>query len=576
MQNLNHEAFINKWWLAPSSPLTLEVEEWMNGSYLGDEDFWKEAVFARQEQLLPPSQSHFGKTYNFYHDCILRHVRTNNIAFSVVQEDKYPEPWTYGKIHTCVNYNVDKWANDHLQPGDLIAIVGQPDIHFILALLTALRFGLKVCYLPTNSPFLGKGQLNHFLTEIKPKFIATEDLSFVADGMHLLKINENGFDDENHEPHSFSYQAASELQIALSLGQQEELTLVPLNSQTTYLHSLRDALFTLNLNQHPYFASPLACPIRTEPCSTFMTLLCGATRVYVSDVAIKKNPRLLEDERVNIMGISNDLQQLFSQGLGCPIRYLKYCYKNPLDTHLQTWKPFLQLNKLEKVPNFDLLVDNSCGGAILFSRPSLEPYNVLLKPALGTAWYLSQLNGSGQESLTGFGSFEIEEQPGSGNYMATKIENQLMLTGAINPSRLGVTFPIDQLEESVSALSFVEDCMLHHLPKAGSMFSRYFVLLVFVNPLKEPSTSDNEKWTQEIISKITSTLGCGYLPEKIEYFSLMPKKNILGVDRNWCAGQYSSGLLFQKQEIPQYKILGSLKKLIKEFTIANQEKEAYG
>lgn len=564
---LDINAFISKWWTS-SSPLSLEVEEGINESYLGDEVFWKDAVFSQQNELLPPSKSHFGKTYNFYHDCILRHIKTNAIAFSVVT-GRYPENWTYEKLHTCVNYHVDKWASHHLQPGDLIAIIGEPNIRFILALLTAFRFGLKIIYLPTNSPFLGKGQIIKFLTEIKPSFIVTEDPSFNREGVKSLTINENGSDDENHEPCSFDYPAASELQITFSLQQQEALTLTSLEAHWSYLNALRDALFTFNLNQHPYWAAPLTCPLSTEPCSTLISLLSGATKVYVSDDAIQNNPRLIEDERVNIIALSNDLQQLWTQKPGMPTRYLKYYYKSPLDTQSQAWKTFIQLNKLEKVPQFDIVMDNTLGGAILFSRPSMDPNNVFLKPTLGTSWYLSHINRSGQESLTGYGIFEIAEQTADFNFSAMKVENHLMLTSVLEPSRFGVIFPIEDIEKSISLLPFVEDCMLHPIRKVGSPFSYYFILLIFVDPLKEEFEA--EKWTEEIHRQISSNLGRGYLPDKIEYFSLVPRKNILGLDKNWCANQYNSGLLFQKKKSTEYQLLSVLKKLIQEFTIANQE-----
>ena len=570
MKNLNHETFVNKWWENISSPLPYDVEEWIQGTYSGDEVFWKENVFDQQEQLLPSSQSHFGKSYDFYHDCIFRHIKTNNTAFSIIKGGKYPDNWNYKRIHHCVNYHIEDWANDQLKAGELIAIVGAPNIHFILALFTALRFGLKICYLPTNSPFLGKGQIIKFLTEIKPKFIATEDPSIVMDGMQQLSINEKGSDEENHAPLSFSYPAEIELQISLSLEQQQEQTLIPLDTHRTYLHALREALFTLNLVQNPYWAAPLACPIRTEPCNTLTSFLSGSTKVYVPEEVIKRNHLVIEDEKINILGISNDLEQLWRQGTGVPTRYLKYCYKNPVEIPNQFWKSFVQLNQLEKIPKYDLLMDNALGGAILCSRPSLDSFNVYLKPVFGTPWYLSDYNGTSKEALTGYGVFQLEEQPPLGNFTATQVENQLMLTGTICPARAGVTFPTVQVEETIAGLPFVEDCMLHPFSKPGTALSHCCVLLVFINPLSEDvSEADREQWTQEIKSRISSNMGTGYLPDKIEYFSLIPKRNLLGLDRRWCANQFNSGLLIQKREFSQYKMLGGLKKLIQQF--ANQE-----
>lgn len=568
MKNSNAETFVNKWWSNPASNLSLDVEDWMEESYLDPEIFWKNVVFSQQEKILPSSQSILGKSYNFYHDCIIRHVKSNNIAFSIFKGKDQVENWTYEQLHHCVNFHVEKWSYYSPQPGQLIAIVAAPGIHFLISLLTALRFGLKICYLPTNSQFLGKGQIKKSLSEIKPQLIAAEESSYATEGIPLLTVNEKAVDEENHAPQSFAYPATSDMQISLSLQHQEALAFVSLDAHTIYLHALRDAFFTLNLIHHPYWASPLSCPIRTEPCSTLMSLLCGTTRIYVPDEAIRKDPLILQDERVNLIGISNSLQQLWSQVPAVPTRYLKCYYKNLIDLSYQSGKTFGQLNQLEKIPTFYLLMDNSKGGVSLFSKPTLETFNYFLKPTLGTSWSLSNINGSEENTLTGFGIFNThlfsnEKNPNKSNFTATQVEKNLMMTGFIEPSREGVTFPTFELEEIVNTLPFVEVCMVHPIQKAGTIFSNYFVLLVFVNPMTQViSEEDKKRWTTEIYQQISDNLGSGFLPDQIEYFPLLPKMHILGIDRAWCANQYNSGLLLQKKDISYYQILSVLKKRV--------------
>ncbi len=574
MKDLNAETFINKWWSTPSSNLSLDMEEWMEQSYLDPDLFWKH-IF-EQENILPTSQSIVGKSYNFYHDCIIRHVKSNSIAFSLFKEKDQAENWTYEKLHHCVNFHVEKWGYYSPQPGQLMAIVATPGVHFLIGLLTAFRFGLKICYLPTNSPFLGKSLIKKYLAEINPQFVVAEEASFALEGIPLLTVNEQGIDEENHAPHSFAYEATVDMQISLSLQRQEAQTLVPLDAHSTYLHALRDALFTLSLIQHPYWATPLSCPIRTEPCSTLMSLLCGITRVYVPDEAIRKDPLILQDERISLIGISHELQKLWTHVPAMPTRYLKCYYKNPMDVSHQASKTFIQSNKLEKTPCFHLLMDNAVGGISLFSKPTLEIFNFLLKPALGTSWSLSDINGLDENTLTGFGIFntllpQSENNQKKGNFTFTQAEKNLMMTGTIESCRDGVTFPIVELEEIVDGLPFVEVCMVHPIKKAGSVFNNHFVLLVFVNP-KNPDISEEDKrnWSTEISQQITDRLGTGFLPDQIDYFSLLPKMHIFGIDRAWCANQYNSGLLLRKKDLSHYRILSVLKKLVQ--VVNNSEK----
>lgn len=556
--NLDAETFMSQWWSGYSAPLSLGTEEEIEKSYLDPESFWKDVLFPRQEQLLPPTRSVYGEAYNFYHDCIIRHVKSKNVALSFVQENGTVEDWTYAKLHECVNFHVDKWSYYSPEAGQLIAIVGEAGPSFVISLLTALRLGLKICYFPTHSSFLGKQEIRKFLSEIKPQFIVAEENFFAIEGLAQLPVNENGLDEEEYAPLSFAYPANKDVQIALSLQSQEALAFVSLSAHASYLNALRDALFTLDLPQHPYWVAPLACPICTEPCSTLMTLLCGTTRVHVSDEIIRQNPQILREARVNVIGISTALQELWSRSLGSvPTRYLKCGYRSPLNINYQSWRTFLQLNKLEKVPIFNVWMDNAMGGISLFSRPSFEPFNLFLKPTLGRSWSLTPLDGNGKEALAGFGLFKIDSKVS--NFTVTQIEHTLMMTGFVHPCREGATFPLIVLEKLVNSLPFVEVSMMHHIPKSGTMFSRHFVLLVFVRLDIELAEKDN--WSAEISKTIIDELGRGFLPDQIEYFPLLPKLDLHGIDRGWCANQYDSGLLVRKREITLFQVLNRLKKL---------------
>lgn len=559
MQNFNAEAFLNHWWSASSVPLGFDIEEGIEKTYLDPEGFKKDLLFPRQEQLLPPPQSQLSESYHFYHDCVIRHLRSKRAALLLVKESGEVEEWSYVKLHECVNYHVDKWSYNSLEPGQLIAIVGESDLFFVISLLTALRLGLKICYFPTHTPFLGKEEIRKFLIEIQPQWIVAKESFFLIDGVTGLHLNENGSDEEEYTPLSFAYPANKDVQIALGLQDQKPLAFVSLSAEASYVHALREGLFTFDLPQHPYWAAPLACPIRSEPCSTLMSLLCGATRVSVSDQTIRQNPQLLKDERVNLMGISPALQELWSRFPGClPTKHLKSCYKSPLNANFQSWKTFLLLNRLEKLPHFNVWMDNAMGGASLFSRPSLDGFSLYLKPTLGSSWSLAPLEG-GSEVMAGFGAFQIVGR--LSNFTVSQIEQNLMLTGFVQPCRDGVTFPLLEIEQLINRLPFVEASMMHHTPKSGAMFSRYFVLLVFVNPLDENRAAMEGNWSEEIFNVIKSELGQGFLPDHIEYFPLIPKKGLLGIDRAWCANQYQSGLLARKRELSYFQILNRLKKL---------------
>lgn len=551
---------ISQWW--SHTALTFDCEEWLDKSYENPAPFWESLFALHHKSKRIPVQSVLSEHYDFYHDCILRHSNFHDIAYTFISDGQTAN-WTYKQIHACVNYHVRKWSQHNPQTGQLIVIALPPGIEFLIALLTALRFGLTICFLPPG-PLLGKNHLTRLLSSIKPQLIATLDP--VREIPNVL-IDPQGVDEQNHQPLSSAYKASKAVQIGLALNRREPLAFVPLDAHTMYMHALRDAYLGLNLIEHTSWAAPLACPVRTEPCSTLMTLLAGARKVQVSDEAIKSNPRILEDERIHLLGISSELLNLWTRTPAVPTRVLKGFYRDAMDYRVQALKSFIQLNRLEKVPRFELLMDNSYGGALFMTHPHHEFWNAYLRPSPGVPWSFDDFSGNGLKATLNFGFFAPqltckENNQKQANLLCSTAEKSCVLAGAKEPCRFGTTIPIKELEDIVKNLTFVESCILIPLNKNfGFVANASFTLVIFINPMK--SITDNEKmeWNREIHQRLSDNLGTAYLPDQIEYFTLIPKITPKGIDRTWCQTQYQNGMLVKKMQKPVYQLLHTLKKL---------------
>ncbi|MCE5318795.1 MAG: hypothetical protein LLG04_15710, partial [Parachlamydia sp.] len=551
---MDPDKLISQWW--SNTALSFDCEDWIEKSYINPAPFWEGLFALHQKSKRVPIQSVLSEHYDFYQDCVLRHSNFHDVAYTYITEDN-TENWTYKQLHACINYHVRKWSQHNPQSGQLIVIALPPGIEFLISLLTALRFGLTICFLPPG-PLLGKNRLTRMLSSIKPQLIATLDP--IREIPNVL-LDPKGLDEENHQPHSFSYKASKPVQISLAFHRQEPLAFVPLDAHTMYLHALRDGLLGLNLHENNSWTAPLSCPIRTEPCSTLMTLLTGSRKVYVSDEAIKNNPRILEDERIHLLGLSSELLNLWSRTPAAPSRSLKGVYRDAMDVRIQALKSFTQLNRLDKVPRFELLMDNSLGGALFITRPHHEFFNAYLRPNPGSPWWFDDFSGSGLKSTMNFGIFATdisckENSQKPGNLLCSTSEKSCVLAGSKVPCRFGATFPIKELEEIVSILPFVESCLILPFDKEfGFMANKFFTLLVFFNPMKKNLT-DNEKmdWNREIMERISDNLGTAYLPNQIDYFPLIPKISPKGIDRIWCATQYQKGLLAKKAQTPVYQL----------------------
>jgi len=253
-----------------------------------------------------------------------------------------------------------------------------------------------------------------------------------------------------------------------------------------------------------------------------------------------------------------------------PKRSLRAYYRSPVDFNYQENQDFIQANKLEKVPTFLALADSSYGGTTLFSRPNTDAMNLLVKPSLGLSWTLADIGNRAVESDCGMGIFRIHLPSGDnnekeGNFILSHLGRDYMLNGAIEPNREGITFPIETLKRVVNSLSFVEISHICVKLEPAKMTSKTFALLVFVTP-REESLTDTEKaaWTRTIEQKIEDKLGKGFVPEKVEYYPLMPRWRKGEVDPYWCEQQHKSGLLAQKVKNPLFQHLHMMKKVVAE------------
>ncbi len=565
---MDAEKFRTSWWSAPASEASLEIEEWMETTFANPAPFWS-SLIALQKTVSPkPPESVLGTQYDFYHDCVTRHIESN-AALIHVEESGFVQTWTFKKLHRHVNFQVKAWLKNSVKTGNLVVILMPVGIPFLIALLTALRLGLIICFLPVDSLFLGKDHLTALLEEIDPDFVITlpGDSLVPKDLCPSIVIDNLAEDDINHEPASFAYPSDQIMQLSLALYRKEPYCILPLDAHTTYMHALRDGLLTLNLKPGMTHGTAHSCPIRCEPCSTLMTLLAGATLALISEAELIKDPEIIKGEKFNLLEISPANQKLWSKNPGAP-KQLKGFYKTPLHHHHHAWRYFVQSNKLEEIPAFHLLMDNSLGGVLFFSKPTTKDLDYFMKPSLGTPWSFKDINGSGQDSIKGFGLISLttsckENNEMQSNLLVSQIDKNHLISSALLPSREGVTVPIELIEETAAELDFVESCILITFPKMGEVSHHQFILLVFVNPAKKDIPTElKQEWNSQVSAQISNRIGAVFIPEFIEYYPLIPKMNDSLPDRNWCIEQYNRGMLSKKKSLQIYQVLNMLKQNI--------------
>jgi hypothetical protein len=560
------EQFRAGWWSSPTSAVSLEMDEWLEQTFTEPFSFWNSLVDLQNSLSSRPVKSEFGKQYDFYYDLVIRHIESNP-ALTLIEESSFVQTWSFKRLQRLVNFQVKSWLKQSVKTGHLVVIMMPLGIHYTIALLTALRLGLKICFLPTSSRFLGKNHLRGLLDQIKPNvIISLPEVSLgLKDRFPEIFVDNLGEDDVNHEPVSFSYAAYETMQLSLALYRKQPYSVVPLDAHTTYLHALRDGLVALNLKPGTAHSTIHSCPIRSEPCSTLMTLLSGASLVHVKEESLSKDPTLLKNEKVHLLEVPQNHLKLWTKTPGAP-KQMKGQYKAPWQHNHQAWQSYAELNKLEDVQAFHLLMDNSLGGILFFSKPTTKELDYFMKPSPGTPWSLKDINGSGEDSFKGFGipslQFSCKENLGvKSNFIVSCINKNCLVSGALLPCRDGVTVPVEKIENATTALPFVESSILYTFPEMGKIVDHYLILLVFVNPMKSDISEETKReWTEQIAFQIVDEVGAVFVPNRIEYYPLVPKMKGGAPDRNWCIDQFNRGFLSKKKNIQLYQVLSMLKK----------------
>jgi len=572
MKEWNVSRFLSQWHAAKRASLPLDLIKGLEDSYQAPESFWKALFDYFQEKTEAPQlRSRPFHSYDFYYDCVIRHLGKQRIAFKSIQENSTAAEWSYDAIHGLVNAQVADWKkHSFAKPHQKVALVMPIGIHFVVSLLAILRLGLNFTFLPTDSPSLPLSRINDLLLQLDPAIVITtsEESHFIDDQVSKLVIDRMEALEERSSFNSHLYDAFDVVQQSLSCYSQQEMALTPLNAHDMYLHPLRDGLLSLNLEPGLIYSSPLSCSLKEQPCSLLITLLCGATILHIPPAIMERAPQILKKEEVHILGISLKLKKLWASDSGLPHSNLKLWHKNPIEEDELRWETFAEANHLQKVPMSQCLFDNSQGGISLVSPPVMNQFHYNVWPNTGTPWKLLQMHQMSEESPTFYGVFgtqsSVVSQPSAkemraGNLMLTQFQQGWVPCGTISPNRHGQTYPCDELEAKVSQLEFVKHCAVLSAPQRHFTVSQQFILLVFVSPYENEIEEHREHWMSAISAQIKHSIGPVFIPDIIEFYKITPKTKNGQIDHSWCFFQYNTGVLQKKKDLRAFHLLSRLR-----------------
>ncbi len=525
--------FEKVWWSQKTIDHHPPFFRWIEKSYQDPLSFWNVLFEYSKELMGAPTKSAPFESYNFYHDCILRHLQKEEIALKIPRV----RSWTYMEIHALVNGQLPLWKEEYgLKEGNHVVLFLSPGVEWIVALMTAVRLGVALTIASPQDRFSGKAALLKKLEKLKADAIITTS-QFAA----LLPQQRTVF--------SLDLSVIGDRKIPEETPFYGEGT--PINGIPThlaYLCPLRDALLFLRLRSGSTWAHPLSSMTLEEPFATFAALLSGATILHIPEEILVEEPFLLKGEPIDALAVSLPLQKLWTETGGCPEK-VKFWYKNPLVSHSHDWITFSEINGLTKTPSSNLYNDPSRGGMTLISEP--RPFHAppSLLPGLGIPWHFTHLSRSGEPTTDRVGLFRVEPYTEKEETLVlSKFEKWWIISGGTVPLKEGRFYPFDAVEKWVSSLEFVN--------QAVALSQNAFILLVFISPtLKDPPS----EWISEIEEGIENEVGVAFVPDHTIFLPLYPYLKNGAVDRNWAFAQYQKDLFRKKLRHPLYQKLNQFR-----------------
>jgi hypothetical protein len=568
---------------------TLPDLAWLGDTWRDPAAFWS-ALHHSSARGAPFKSRPFDR-YDLYSDLIIHHLTPNRPAFaSYDRRARAIKTISYAELHDLTARKAAEWLAQKVKPGATLAVVLPLGRDWLVAMLTAVRLGLVVSFLPP----LGDRYLAARLKSLKPAHIATDPLYLtLLKGSEKL-ILEDGVPFPRPHDRSHTYASGDPCALVFSPLRAPRDEPVKLTADDAFLHALRDGVIALSLQPGDTLAAPELHPTQHHPALLFTTLLAGATFFHLTLQDLTQDPRLLLAYPLRAVGLTRAVRDLLREKPLGPVKTWSHWFKNPEEPlDAREWIDFVAAHALEDVPASNLLIDAAGGGATLFSvrRPDgvthhapRHPSGVSLKvvPSAGVPWALFDVDRSGARAPDESGLFTEAPPPpkkikpaelgyvllsavGGGEYLyagtmpplAEKPSDPSPL-----PRREGRVYPQGEVLAAIADLPFVADASFAAVPSGGPAARALILLLVFTGAeTPEECAKEEAKRAEAITRRIRSALGDEPEPDKILFFPLYARRTKKQeVDHAWCAAQFHRGSLTTKSQSQMFQLLTALRK----------------
>jgi AMP-binding enzyme len=532
---------------------------WLSESWNEPQRFWRALTHYHAGLSSPAPKSHPGEGFDFYYDLVLRH-RPERVAMRCYSRQSGWRMLSYRDLDVRSTALADDWAQRGLQPGTGVCLLLPMGEDFVIALLTALRLGLQISYLPP----LGARFVTKRLAKLPDVTVVTIPMCLpLVAGARVILVTDVVGGRSAARRLLYSYAPDAVVGKFFSELVDPSDTPLPVSAHQLYLAALRDALLHLGLRPGDMTAAPGMSPLQHQPSLIIGTLLCGATWVHVELEDLANEPSLLTSQPLRAVGISSAARDILLRAGAGAHRGWSYWYRNPEEPFdHDAWRRLIRRLQLEKVLAGNLLVDASVGGSVLWSPRKRGQVHAEVLPAAGRPWSLASttgtdIEGNGPRAMGDFGLF-APAQPARIPYLILVRAGGHFLYGGTRTARCsGRVYPVREVAAIARALPSVVDATVV-LDRAGRFGQPVRILVAFTGAVR-PDVEDERTLAQNI----AHSLGAEFVPDHIQLVPLYPRMRGDEVDPRWCESQQVSGMFYHKPRHAPYQLLTLLRRAIK-------------
>lgn len=533
-------------------------QPWLRDSQLAPARFfaglrpWHEAAAP-----VPPRSVPFAR-YDFFHDLVLRHLKSDAPALVLCETGAPAAEVSYRDLALLASRRATAWQHAGVAVGQTVAIVRPLGLSCIASLLAGLKLGCLVALLPPS----GRRFVANRLAELAPDHLDLDErYAPLLAGLELPAPL--GADAPEHEAdleRSVAYPTQAPVLRVFDPTSPTPAVPRTVPADAAYLGPLRDGLFTLGLRPGQAVAAPDAHLLETQPALLLSVLLAGGTYVHLTLDDVRRDPQLLAARPLKALGVSPAVREVV---IARPINLAERCavwFRDPAEgTELGRWQAFVAAAQLREAWAVNLKWDAASGGCALVSPRRKGVAHCQVLPAPGVEFFVADLVVDGQPALGASGRVALVPPGGAEPLTRPSViapqDGAWLYGGTVVPGVRGRTYPRDEVLASLEGLAGALGFSVCVTPGAA-MAEPQVALLCFVGAR---TPVDEAALFAAIRRRIGAEMGAEFIPDRLVSLPLVPRRDDEGaVDHAWCRSQYLTASLGRKSNDELFRTLALL------------------